>query len=325
MGRHKILINFIVMIAYLITARIGLLLALQPGFSTPFWPPSGIAVAAVLLFGCPIWPGIFIGAFLSNLLIINSLSVSLLVSCVVAISSTLQPLAIGYLLKNLTTSIPYLLNTRRNIISFLVFTLVGCTISATLSVVALSLAGIVSKGSLLTNWLTWWLGDTIGIYVFTPFLFSWFNFWSKPQELKEVGTRGFELFQLVLLTLAISYLSFSSWDALNTPIEDLLLPCMIWAAFRFPPQIATTLVVISSVIAVIGTAAGYSPFIQPGLNESLLMLQIFIGILSSTTLIMISAIQEIWHGQRVQERYSEELKNQVKKLQDREKKPTHHE
>ncbi len=153
---NRFFIIIAVAFVYLIMARLGLLLALHPGFATPFWPPSGIAAAAVLLFGYSVWPGILIGSLIANLLTsVGAFSTSLLVSTGIAIGSTLQPLAIGYLLNNLTTSNPHLLNTRRNIISFLIFTIFCCMISATISLATLFSAGIVNLHSLGTNWVTW--------------------------------------------------------------------------------------------------------------------------------------------------------------------------
>ncbi len=119
------------------------------------------------------------------------------------------------------------------------------------------------------------------------------------------------------MTLAISLICFGGW--LNKPIEYTLMPGLIWAVFRFPPQIPTALLILVSLIAIIGTANGFGPFIQPTLNESLLLLQAFIGIITATTLILIAAVNEIWHAQEVLEEYSQELKSQVKSLQDRKK------
>jgi integral membrane sensor domain MASE1 len=296
-------------LAYVITARLGLLLALTPGFATAFWPPSGIAVASLLLYGYPVWPGIFLGSLVANLLTpVSSISSSIIVSTGIAIGSTLQPLAIVYLLKNLTNSIPHLFQTRRNIISLLLFTLLCCTISSTLSLTSLYLAGIVSGSSLGTNWVTWWLGDTIGIYLFAPFIFAW----SKPCSMKSFLRHGGEAFWLFAITLAISFLCFGGWLSKGFPLEYLLLPCLVWSVFRFGQHVTTILLLLISVIALLGTTHGYGPFVQSNLNESLLLLQAFLGVVTGTTLILISVVNEVWHAQEVLEEYSQDLKNQVK-------------
>lgn len=313
--KYRYFLILAVAIAYLITARLGLLLALHPGFATAYWPPSGIAVATLLLFDLPIWPGILLGSFFANLLTVEDFSTALMVSAGISIGSTLQPLAIAYLLKTATTSMPHLLNTRKNILSFLIFTLLCCAISPTISLATLYGAEIITRETFGINWVTWWLGDTVGIYVFAPFLFSW----AKRPDFDEISRKGFELFQLVGLTLALSLLCFGGWLSKGYPIEYSLMPCLIWAAFRFPTQITTSLLVLISIISVIGTARGYGPFIQPSRNESLLLLQAFIGIITATTLIIISSINEIWHAQEVLEEYSKELKDQVKFLQESKK------
>src|SRR5438552_630559 len=102
---------------YVIMARLGLLFAINPGYETAIWPASGIAVAGLLLFGYSVWPGIFLGSFITNLFIIPDIGTSFLISLGIAIGSTLQPLVLTYILKKLMC-ICHLLNTHRNIFIF---------------------------------------------------------------------------------------------------------------------------------------------------------------------------------------------------------------
>ena len=306
---NRLSILLAVALAYLVTARLGLLLALQPGFATSFWPPSGIAVAALLLFGYEIWPAIFIGSFTANLLTsAPSVPASLLISTAIGIGSALQALAICYLLRTLTNSVPHLLNTRRNIISFLLFTPLGCLISSTIGVTTLTAMGIVPFSQVVDNWSTWWLGDITGIYIFAPFIFAW----SKPFDRAAFLHRLPEELLVLALTLAISIICFGGWLNKGYPLEYLLMPCLIWSLFRFNPHLTTTFLVLIAIITVVGTAHGYGPFVQSSLNESLLLLQLFLAVIAATTLILISAINEIWHSHEVLEQYSHELKIEVK-------------
>lgn len=306
----RVLAILAIALVYLITARLGLLLAIQPGFATAYWPPSGIAVAAILLYGYTIWPGIFIGSFVANLLTIDTLNIALFVSLGIAIGSTLQAAAIGYLLKKLTNSVPHLLNTRRNIASFLFFTIICCTISSTISLMTLYSAGVISGHSIGANWLTWWLGDTTGIYIYTPFLFSLL----QPLIAKTIFPFKFEAIVLYIVALGIAILCFGGWLSAGYPIEYMLMPCLIWAVFRYSTPIVLTLLVFISLIAIWGTAHSFGPFARSTMNESLLLLQAFIGVLAGTTLILISAVNELWHAQKVLEEYSQELKDKVKQL-----------
>lgn len=311
MPQKRILINLGIALAYLITARLGLLLALQPGFATAYWPPSGIAVAAILLLGYGPWPGIFLGSLAANLLTpVGSWSTSIIVSTVIAVGSTLQAMAIGYFLHTLTNSMTHLLNRRRNVITFLFFSLLCCMISATISLAALYIADVVPLQSLGANWLTWWLGDTTGIYIYTPFIFAL----SRPHIWKDMSRVTLEGIFLFLITIGLTLLCFGGWLKAGYPIEYILIPCLIWGTFRFRPPIVIFLLVLISLIAIWGTVHGYGPFIRPTRNESLLLLQAFIGVIAGTTLIMLAAVNEIIHAQKVLEEYSQELKGQVEKL-----------
>lgn len=311
MPRKRILLILGIALAYLITARLGLLLALQPGFATAYWPPSGIAVATILLLGYTPWPGIFLGSLAANLLTpVDSWSLSIIVSIAIAAGSTLQAMATGYFLHTLTNSMTHLLNRRRNVITFLFFSLVCCTISATVSLTSLYLAGVLPLSSLGVNWLTWWLGDTTGVYIYTPFIFAL----SKPHLWKELSHFTLEGVFLFLITLAITLICFGGWLTPGYPIAYMLIPCLIWGTFRFRPAIVIFLLVLISLIAIWGTSHGYGPFIRPTRNESLLLLQAYIGVIASTTLILLAAVNEILHAQKVLEEYSQELKGQVEKL-----------
>jgi integral membrane sensor domain MASE1 len=191
-------------------------------------------------------------------------------------------------------------------------TLFCCTISTTFSLTTLYLAGVVPGKSFLVNWITWWLGDTTGIYIYTPLIFSWV----KSGKLSDTMSKNrFELFMVTLISLSLCYLCFGGWLKKGYPVAYINMPPMIWAAIRFPPQIATTLLVGISAIAVLGTTSGYGPFIQPSLNESLLLVQAFIGVLTATTLILIAVVQEVLHAQKMIEEYNLELRTQVEYYQ----------
>lgn len=304
---NRLLLFFAIAFIYVVTARLGLLLALQPGFATAFWPPSGIAVAALLLFGNELWPSILLGSFVANMLTsVQSIATSIIVSSVIAVASTLQTVAICYLLITLTNSVPHLLNTRRNIHCFLLFTILCCVISPTLGLTTLYLTDVVPFKEVGSNWLTWWLGDTTGIYVFAPFIFAL----SKPINFSRF--RYWEGLVLLALTLTISIFCFGGWVPKGYPIEYMLMPCLIWAVFRFTSIVPITIMVLIAIITVLGTVHGNGPFVQSSLNESLLLLQAFIAIMTATTLILVSAMNEIWHTHEVLEEFSQELKAQVK-------------
>lgn len=159
---------------YYLTGRLGLLLAIPPGYATAIWPPSGMALAAVLLLGYRISPAIFFGSFVVNLFVSfdassqTAILKSLLLAAGIGLGATAQAVAGAFLVRKYL-QFPNTFVKDKDIILFLL--LIGplsCVINATFSVTILSVSGINLWSDYLVNWLTWWVGDAIGIIVFTP-------------------------------------------------------------------------------------------------------------------------------------------------------------
>ena len=156
-------------LAYAAAGRLALLLAVPPGVATAAFPPAGIAMAAVLIWGYRVWPGVLLGALLLNLtndpLSWNAASGAL---CI-AVGSTAQALLGAFLVRRLV-GFPSAYDSRIAVGRFVLYSgPVACLTSATLSITALWLMGFMTH-DLLFNWFTWWVGDTIGVLVFLPLL-----------------------------------------------------------------------------------------------------------------------------------------------------------
>ncbi len=150
--------------AYFVSGKIGLLFALPPGFATIIWPPSGIAVAGMIMVGYRLWPAIFLGSFLINVSVASSLTwTSVIVACGTGVGATFQAVAALWLIR-LAVDIDRPLHRVRDIVVFLI--LIGpisCLINATWSVSFLSLAGIISLTDYAHTWAAWWFGDVYGV------------------------------------------------------------------------------------------------------------------------------------------------------------------
>src|ERR1700694_3906339 len=83
-----------VAIVYFGVAKLSLTLASIHPSATPIWPPTGLALAAVLLWGHRIWPAIFAGAFVVNLNTAGSISTS----SAIALGNTLEAVIGGWLI-----------------------------------------------------------------------------------------------------------------------------------------------------------------------------------------------------------------------------------
>lgn len=161
-------------LAYCLTGRLGLELAIPPGYATAVWPPSGIALAAMLLCGNRVWPGILAGSFLVNASTGFDASsstaalASLAIPATVAFGATLQALC-GACLARRLGGFPNVLGSVRQISSLLAYGgIAGCVVNASIGTAVLYATGRVPGENAAFTWMTWWVGDSIGVFVFTP-------------------------------------------------------------------------------------------------------------------------------------------------------------
>ncbi|MDX8125721.1 CHASE domain-containing protein [Methylomonas sp. OY6] len=179
--------RYILLIASIVFAGwAGLRLALPPGYASPIWPPAGIALAAVLLWGKKVWPAIGCGSFLTNLSQGYDLSGELtpptvFVAMGIAIGSTLQALTGAWLSQRfLGTGVPRL-DKGKNIFRYVL--LVGpltCLIAATVGVSTLLGFGVLTDANVLVAWWNWWIGDCLGAIIISPLVFCLF---AEPRAL----------------------------------------------------------------------------------------------------------------------------------------------
>ena len=293
----SVILALATVVLYVVTARLGLTLALPPEKkATAVWLPSGIALAAMLIGGYRLWPGIWLGAFIANAWDIFDpanqfpFSAHLIVSCGIATGSTLQPLAGAWLLHRWIGS-DGLYDGARSTFKFVGITLLACLIASTIGVTMLTVTGIAPWSRFAFAWWTWWVGDTIGILIVSPLVLSWSRLprrlW-QPLRLAEAGL-------LLVLLLGVTSLVFAGWNLwgfVAGTLTYLTVPLLVWATFRFGQHGATASLLLVSKIAVWGTAHGHGPFVQPTLNESLLLLQTFVGVLAVTTLALAGTLTE---------------------------------
>jgi integral membrane sensor domain MASE1 len=168
---------FLVGIAYFTFACLGLQLASVNPSATPIWPPTGLAIAAILLWGNRVAPAIFIGAFLVNQLTAGSI----LTSLAIASGNTLEPVIAGYLIK-LWGEGERVFDTPTGVMKFALISFAATAVSATIGTGSLTLAGYAEMSTSISVWLTWWLGDLAGALVVTPVVVLWAK--SEPASLR---------------------------------------------------------------------------------------------------------------------------------------------
>jgi diguanylate cyclase (GGDEF)-like protein len=272
---------------YFVAAKLGLRLAFVHASATAVWPPTGIALAAFLVLGLRLWPAVFVGAFLANLTTAGSVATSF----GIAAGNTLEGLLAAALVSRCAQGLQAF-ERPRNILKFALLAAGGATtVSATCGVTSLVLGGFARWADYGDIWLTWWLGDVAGALVVAPAVLLWSAnprvTWNRRQALEAAA--------LAAALLGVSALVFGGFFPSRTkdyPLEFLCIPILLWAAFRFGAREVATAVLLLSGIAIRGTLLGYGPFVRDTQNESLLLLQAFMGVMCVTELIVASVVGE---------------------------------
>jgi signal transduction histidine kinase/CheY-like chemotaxis protein len=162
-------------VAYIASGKLALLLAVPPGYASPIFPPAGIAVAAMLIGARGTLPWIFLGSFLLNLWTAFSVgpgfdATGFTAALVIAAASMLQA-AIGGTVLRRAIGYPAPLDNGRDLSRFLLLSPIFCLASATLSLAGLSALAVVQPPDLAVSWVSWWIGDTLGVLVVLPLIF----------------------------------------------------------------------------------------------------------------------------------------------------------
>ncbi|MFA7270744.1 MAG: CHASE domain-containing protein, partial [Sterolibacterium sp.] len=159
-------------IAYVVTGKLALLLALPPGYASAIFPPAGIAVAAAFIGGKRTLPWTLLGSLLLNLWVDYSPSQAVTMTgafaaSLIALASMLQA-AVGGIWLRRAIGYPSPVDKASDVLRFLLLAPAICLVSASLSVGALTLLGIFDPAQMTTNWAAWWIGDTLGVIVMLP-------------------------------------------------------------------------------------------------------------------------------------------------------------
>ncbi len=274
-------------IAYFAAGKLGLSLAFQHSSATPVWPPSGIALATILARGYGFWPVIFLGAFLVNITTAGST-----LACLgIAAGNTLEGVLGAHLVSRYASG-RQAFEKVADVFRFAGLAAVASTaMAATIGMASLFVDGLASGPSLGSVWVTWWLGDAVGMLVIAPPLLLWSTGaragWTRAR-LAEAAL----LVLAVLLTSAVVFSGLFPWRARSYPLEFLCLLPLLWAAQRFQPRGASAAILLLSGVAIQGTLDGYGPLARFAPHESLLLLQAFLGAASLTALVLAASASE---------------------------------
>lgn len=276
----------ILAVAYFTAAKLGLRLAFIHPSATPVWPPTGIALAAFLVLGYRVWPGILLGAFVANLLTAGSSATSM----GIAVGNTLEGV-VGVYLVNRFAGGRHAFERAGDVFKFAVLAgLVSTTVSPTVGVTSLSLSGFASWVNYGSIWLTWWLGDLGGALVVAPLLVLWSS--GTRREWKRVRMEAVVLLLGLFFVGELVFGGLLPAQSTNLPLEFLCIPFLIWLAFRFGARGAATGTFLLSGITIHGTLRGFGPFATDSANASLLLVQAFMSVTTVMTLMLAAVVSE---------------------------------
>src|SRR6266581_688810 len=253
----------ILTVIYFIVGKLSLQLAFVHPSASPVWPPAGIALAALVVFGYRTWPAIFLGAFLVNVTTAGNIGTSL---CI-ATGNTLEAVC-GAWLVNQFAGGTRIFDRAQDVFKFALAVMVSTAVSPTFGVTSLAVGGLADWANYRAIWLTWWLGDATGALVVAPLLILWSigpRWRLNPKRHLEVGL-------LLLVLLMLGEAVFGGWfpiTARNYPISFICGPIAIW-----------------------GTLQGFGPFVMETKNQSLLIAQTSTAVLAITALALAAGMAE---------------------------------
>jgi len=275
-------------LAFFVSTRVGLKLALVQPFATPIWLPAGGAIAAFVVFGYRVWPAVLLGSFLGHVSSIGVVGASF----VVPLGATLEGLAGAYLVNKFAHGVKAF-ETARDVFRFAFFTCICApAINAAIGIAVNFFGGhgSLANSSLLV--LSWWLSHGIGALVLAPFFILLFGAPHHRLDLPEFG-------ELIVLLLGLFFVCLLVFGPLSVSLNKhqvvrvwVCVPFLLWAAFRFCPLEAagTTLILFGS--AIWGTLHGHGSFVSKNLMVSLAVLDTFIGVIGTTTLVVAAMVVE---------------------------------
>jgi PAS domain S-box-containing protein len=292
-SRRELAQSLLVVAGVFLAGQLGLRITdLHPPVS-PIWPPTGVAIAALILLGYRIWPALLIAAFL----ICESASTPLKASIAISIGETVSVLTGAYLINKFARGIK-VFDTAQGVFKFILFAcVVSPAIAATICITYLYAAGFSQGPEKAIMWLTWGVGDGIGALLFAPFLILIFG--SSHHRLS--NREALELFVMLVGLIAVCLTVFGPLSSLvhqkQLLQEWVCIPFLVWAGFRFCQLEAAGTILLMFGLAIWGTFHGYGPFVSPDANLSLMILAAFVGVTGTATLAIAATLSERRHVQ----------------------------
>ena len=277
--------------AYYGAAKLGQTLRYTASVSA-IWPPAGLGIAALYLWGLRWWPGIFVGELIVNgelLLDHTSLPLGSLAG---QQAGNMAEIIVGAVLLRELIGRRAALDRVEQVGGMLLALATATAISATVGTLSMLAGGVIDGSDVPTFWRTWWLGDTSGALVVLPLMLAWVP--DPRAAWRSVATWEGAALVVTVVVLGVSAVST------DEPVTYMIFPALIWAAFRFGPQGATLATALAAGTAIGVTANDVGPFSNQPIDHRTLSTQAYIGVAALTTLFLSAIVSE-------RERSTEEL------------------
>jgi signal transduction histidine kinase len=266
----------LVALAYYIAGRIGLELAYLDGAVAALWPPAGLGLAVLFLFGVRLWPGVVIGD-----LLLGDFSTPLGTVLAQTAGNTVALVVAVLALRRLTSGRGDLARVF-DVMALVACAMLAAAISGAVGPLALRLGDVVTAAEFPRVVRTWILGDAAGALVVAPALLTWFT----------LGTKGIRRRDLIEAAVVMAALVLLSELPPQRDVPFIVFPVLLWAALRFGPRGAATATLVVCSITVWNTAQSDGPFVRESLTDSLLATQLFIATAAITSLVLAAVTAE---------------------------------
>ncbi|HEX4351032.1 MAG TPA: MASE1 domain-containing protein, partial [Verrucomicrobiae bacterium] len=273
---------------YFIGGLIGKETTFLSGSVALVWPPSGIALAAILLFGYRFWPGVALGAVLFSFMDGTPFGFFTLGT---AVGNTMGAIVCVFLLKKFI-SFDNAMERTRDVTGYIgLACFLGTTVNAAFNVVSLAYSGVVKWDDLFPTTLVWWVPNALAGLVVAPFIITW----ATPSAIRWNGKLIAEAAICAAGLVGGTLISFNSWFVYgiqNYPLAYLPFPFLVWGALRFGPRGATAGTLLVSALAICSLVRGTGPFVAGTEKDSLMLIGSYIGILAVTNMLLAAAAAE---------------------------------
>ena len=308
-GAVDLLAGTVVLAAFYFAAgRLGLLLPIGQSHVTLLWAPTGIALAAAVLFGPRAVPGIALGAFLVNF----TLGGNAAGAAGIALGNTLEAVTGAWLLRKAGFR-PSLDRVHDVLFLLGLAAVVAPTVSAVIGVASLAASGQIAADRQALNLVSyWWLGDAMGALLVTPLLLTWAGL---PQPWTFRRERVLEVALLATGLLAVSDLTLGTWTTnpiLHPPLAFTLFPFLVWAAVRFGPRGAATATLLAAAISIWATIEGRAPFARGTLEERLMFHHTYMALAAVTSLLLAAVFAEAQAASEAKDRFLASLSHELR-------------